>query len=214
MSRKKVIIWLVSLFVSVWFLCNSILLLMTPASLQLIYQLPWIPTDQYGLSRTEQLDQAHQVLSTLYPWNKQIPTLQSLEMTEREIRHMKDVKISLFTTLIIYAGVSEILLKAFFMFKDKETWQQIIRRSSQLTLSIAGVITLGVVFFWNTFFTLFHQVFFPQGNWSFPPEALLIRLFPENLWITYAIVVILVWLGLHLMIYWASRVLAERTKRG
>lgn len=34
----------------------------------------------------------------------------------------------------------------------------------------------------DTFFARFHAVFFESGTWTFPADALLIRLFPERFW--------------------------------
>jgi integral membrane protein (TIGR01906 family) len=34
------------------------------------------------------------------------------------------------------------------------------------------------------FFALFHSLFFESGTWTFPYDALLIRLFPESFWAT------------------------------
>jgi integral membrane protein (TIGR01906 family) len=52
----------------------------------------------------------------------------------------------------------------------------------------AGVVTpvaLGVIglIAFGPFFTLFHEIMFPQGNWEFPADSLLIQTFPEPFWI-------------------------------
>lgn len=39
---------------------------------------------------------------------------------------------------------------------------------------------------WNTLFTAFHQVFFPQGNWMFPANSLLIQTYPIESFVQYA----------------------------
>ena len=40
----------------------------------------------------------------------------------------------------------------------------------------------------NGFFSAFHGLFFPQGNWTFSSESLLICMYPLNFWIGMAIV--------------------------
>ncbi|MCD8316622.1 MAG: DUF1461 domain-containing protein, partial [Eggerthellaceae bacterium] len=50
---------------------------------------------------------------------------------------------------------------------------------------IAVVVVLGI---WGAIdfqglFRIFHQVFFPQGNWAFSSESLLITMYPTNFWI-------------------------------
>jgi integral membrane protein (TIGR01906 family) len=49
---------------------------------------------------------------------------------------------------------------------------------------IAAMVILGVFAFaaFDTAFTLFHEVFFPGGNWAFPADSNLIRLYPEPFW--------------------------------
>ena len=53
---------------------------------------------------------------------------------------------------------------------------------------IGGVVLallVGVTDF-NAFFAWFHSLFFADGTWTFPYEALLIRVFPLPFWITAA----------------------------
>jgi hypothetical protein len=46
---------------------------------------------------------------------------------------------------------------------------------------VAAVGVLAVVAF-DQLFLLFHEIFFPQGNFLFPPDSNLIRLYPEWYW--------------------------------
>lgn len=46
-------------------------------------------------------------------------------------------------------------------------------------LVLTALLLLAALFFSQTFL-LFHEVFFPQGNWQFPLESALIRLFPRG----------------------------------
>ncbi len=47
------------------------------------------------------------------------------------------------------------------------------------TLALTALLILAALVFSQTFI-LFHGVFFPQGNWQFPAESALIRLFPRR----------------------------------
>ena len=42
------------------------------------------------------------------------------------------------------------------------------------------------------FFTMFHQVFFSQGNWTFPYDSLLICALPTNFWIGMGIICLVI----------------------
>jgi uncharacterized membrane protein len=44
------------------------------------------------------------------------------------------------------------------------------------------VIGLFAFFAFDTVFLLFHEIFFPGGNFSFPDNSNLIRLYPEPFW--------------------------------
>jgi len=46
-------------------------------------------------------------------------------------------------------------------------------------------VLVGVVDF-DAFFTWFHSLFFAEGTWVFPYEALLIRVFPLRFWVAAA----------------------------
>ena len=55
---------------------------------------------------------------------------------------------------------------------------------------IAGFVALGVWAFidFNGFFGAFHGVLFPQGNWTFPYDSLLICALPTEFWIGMGVV--------------------------
>jgi integral membrane protein (TIGR01906 family) len=47
-------------------------------------------------------------------------------------------------------------------------------------MPVAGAVLATTDFDW--FFSAFHGLFFQPGSWTFPADALLIRLFPETFW--------------------------------
>jgi uncharacterized membrane protein len=53
----------------------------------------------------------------------------------------------------------------------------------------------------NWFFTTFHEIFFPQGNWQFPPGDHMITLFPDGFWSDVTLLVGLVTLGLAVTVW-------------
>ena len=106
--------------------------------------------------------------------------------TANELSHMLDVKrlIDALWRVHLVSGVL-ILGSLVILLADRAT-----RRSAYLALMIGGILTTGLLlvmaFFvlvgFDTFFVQFHEVFFPQGNWTFDYRDSLIRLFPEKLW--------------------------------
>ena len=41
---------------------------------------------------------------------------------------------------------------------------------------------------WESAFTLFHQLLFPPGTWSFPANSTMIRLYPPEFWFDAAMI--------------------------
>jgi uncharacterized membrane protein len=59
------------------------------------------------------------------------------------------------------------------------------------------------VFYFNTIFTTFHFIFFPQGNWLFDGSSLLITLFPTQFFFDitlrifiYALIQVAIFIGI------------------
>jgi integral membrane protein (TIGR01906 family) len=103
--------------------------------------------------------------------------------------HMADVKHLIRTMQLIYYGAAVVCI-ALFVYsynKFKEHAHEFIRIISKAALysSIAAIIFLMLTFLMAVFsfdflFVIFHMIFFPQGNWMFSPDSLLITLFPQQ----------------------------------
>lgn len=57
------------------------------------------------------------------------------------------------------------------------------------------LLTVAAVLGFSFFFEFFHQVFFPQGNYSFPADSLIIQCFPPLFWMLN-----LIWLQLGVLV--------------
>jgi integral membrane protein (TIGR01906 family) len=121
-----------------------------------------------------------------------------LKPAERD--HMRDVR-TVFGTFYLVAAISALVLVVWFALARGRGRARLWRRMSRAGLvvgvaTIAGGIT-GLVFF-DTAFQLFHEVFFPQGNFLFDPRTdRLVQLFPEQFWLesTIGVGAVLVVLG-------------------
>lgn len=73
-----------------------------------------------------------------------------------------------------------------------------------MTVFIGGLLILA----WDSLFIGFHRLFFPQGNWAFPADSILITLYPDWFWFDifgyYLILVLLFSLAL-LSLYFHPR---------
>jgi len=104
-----------------------------------------------------------------------------LNYTSSELSHLEDVKkVMAWTNIVYLLLLLFVTIYIILKIKDrsKEELISLLRTGGKVTLISIGIIIFLSLFFFNTLFTLFHQVFFPQGNWMFPPDSLLIQTFP------------------------------------
>ena len=107
--------------------------------------------------------------------------------------HMVDVRNVLIPATILFAA--SIALLAVLLARSRRRawlWRGIACGSG--VLALAGVVVgIAVVFFFDAAFLLFHQVFFPQGNFSFDPRTQrLTQLFPDQFWTETSIAIAVV----------------------
>ncbi len=62
-----------------------------------------------------------------------------------------------------------------------------LRGAALAVAATVAIAALAAVADFDTFFARFHDVFFEPGTWTFPADALLIRLFPESFWVASGI---------------------------
>ncbi|MBI2665931.1 DUF1461 domain-containing protein [Candidatus Woesearchaeota archaeon] len=107
--------------------------------------------------------------------------LTSLGFTYLEISHLQDVKKVMFLIdklFLFFLVVSFGMI--FYLGKDMDTLKKIFLCSGISTIIGTIFLLLSAIFIFPSAFTIFHQVFFPQGNWIFPVDSLLIKIFPET----------------------------------
>jgi hypothetical protein len=116
--------------------------------------------------------------------------------SDDEKSHMRDVKFVIsginfmyYSSAIFFIIIFGILY--FIVKKDKVDFVDIISKillyGSMASLAFLIIIFLWVVFSFDTLFFIMHLAFFPQGNWMFPSESLLITLFPEQFFFDIAL---------------------------
>jgi integral membrane protein (TIGR01906 family) len=123
-------------------------------------------------------------------------------LKEAEREHMRDVR-GVFLGFFAVAAVAALLLVGLFVLERRgERRRRLWRRLERTGYATAvGTLVVGVagLLFFDAAFTLFHEVFFPGGNWMFDPRTdRLVQLFPEVFWVesTIAVGVTVIILGL------------------
>ena len=172
--------------------------LLTPLFLQVEYNMPYFPPDQYGFTKADRLKWAPYALNYLTN-NADISYLANLKFedgkplyNERELSHMNDVKRVTQGALRVWY-VSLALLALLGLWAWFGGWWPAYRlglmRGGWLMVGLAvlvGLIALiGIsispdLFF--SFFTGFHHLFFEGDSWLFLFSDTLIRLFPIRFW--------------------------------
>ena len=103
--------------------------------------------------------------------------------TEAERSHLQDVQ-HVFTIGNIFFWILTVIIVVFlFLYRKKKRdsktdLSEIIFNSGITIVSAVVIILIAIIFNFNTVFTIFHKIFFPQGNWLFPYDSLLILTFP------------------------------------
>lgn len=100
---------------------------------------------------------------------------------EQEKSHLQDVKHLLKYSYYLLEIITVIL--AFCLIDE---WKKIIKYGTILLL-----ILLAIGFFipFDSFFTSFHELLFPQGNWQFATDSTLIQLYPASFFENYGIAI-------------------------
>ncbi|MDP7140833.1 MAG: DUF1461 domain-containing protein [Candidatus Woesearchaeota archaeon] len=126
--------------------------------------------------------EAEQVLDNVFVFFEG-KELSSEFFEEKEILHMKDVKRLIERgSYLLYSLVGSFLILVVVLIKT--TNRNKVVKYLGFSLIAGGSIVIGVslllwLFDFSSLFTNFHLIFFPQGNWMFPSESMLIGLFPK-----------------------------------
>ena len=116
----------------------------------------------------------------------------SINYTSSEISHLQDVRGVTKGERYLFIAVYLIVILIFGAnMKNKFFSKKLLRYGGITTAIIMGIILLFSLVSFNEIFTLFHQLFFPQGNWMFAPESLLIQTFPFNFFTNIGIIIFL-----------------------
>lgn len=112
----------------------------------------------------------------------------TLPYTSNEASHLLDVKrIILLTDIFFYILIIPLLGLLTAAHSQKIPLQKLFRYASGTTILSLTIILLFTLFLFDIFFRWFHLLFFPQGNWLFPADSLLIQTFPLNFFTLFAV---------------------------
>ena len=145
---------------------------------------------------------------------------QTTQVDLADVRHMEDVKSVVWLDYWLFV-VSALYSAGYFtaMLIGKRNQK---RQDLASGLKRGGIATIGLICFlgvfavtsFDWFFTTFHEIFFPQGNWQFPMGDHMITLFPDGFWSDVTLLVGLVALVLAVIVWvagfmWLGRIKAK-----
>jgi integral membrane protein (TIGR01906 family) len=190
--------WLVTILVPVTLIGIGLRVLLTPLFLQVEYNMPYFPPDDFGFTKADRLKWAPYALNYLTN-SADISYLGDLKFddgkplyNERELSHMKDVKrVTQGALKVWYASLALLALLGVWAWFGGwwSAYRLGLMRGGWLMVTLAVIVgliaVLGIsidpnLFF--SFFTGFHHLFFEGDSWLFLFSDTLIRLFPIRFW--------------------------------
>ena len=199
-----------SLAVPLVLLLSGVRPLLSEQFLQFEYRRPGFPEDAYGFDIEDRIKYGPYAINYLFNgeamdylaslrlpaencWNSAADAADCPLFSERELRHMVDVKHA--TTLAFALAIICAVVGLCTAFAGRQIeWLRSdiavgMRRGCKLTLlSIASLATVSLAA-WDRAFDAFHDLFFAAGTWRFPFSDSLIRLYPEQLFIDAALLI-------------------------
>jgi integral membrane protein (TIGR01906 family) len=202
--KLNILSWLVAILIPLVLIGLGIRALLTPVFLQIEYNMPYFPPDEYGFTKEDRLKWAPYALDYLVN-SADISYLGKLTFddgsplyNERELSHMEDVKrVTQGALNVWYISLALLTLLGIWSWRGRFDYAQHgmqayrlgLMRGGWLMVGLAATIGLIVVIgilinpnvFWN-FFAGFHALFFEGDSWLFLYSDTLIRLFPIRFW--------------------------------
>jgi integral membrane protein (TIGR01906 family) len=189
---------LVTLLVPIALIGLGLRILLTPLFLQVEYNMPYFPPDQFGFTKADRLKWAPYALNYLTN-SADISYLADLKFqdgkplyNERELSHMNDVKrVTQGALRVWYISLAALALlgvwawvgdwgEAYRLGLMRGGWLMVLLAITIGVIALVGISVNPDIFF--TFFAGFHHLFFEGDSWLFLFSDTLIRLFPIRFW--------------------------------
>jgi integral membrane protein (TIGR01906 family) len=196
--KLKILSWFVTILVPIALLGLGLRALLTHTFLQIEYNMPYFPADNFGFTKEDRLHWAPYAVDYLVN-SADISYLGDLKFddrsplyNERELSHMADVKRVTHGALNVwYISLALLVMLGAWAWRGRwmQAYRQGLRRGGWLMVGLAGalgmIVVVGILInpniFWN-FFAGFHALFFKGNSWLFLYSDTLIRLFPIRFW--------------------------------
>jgi hypothetical protein len=127
-----------------------------------------------------------------------------------EIQHLRAVHVVLFGFLALAAiGAVVLVMGVLTVRRAPWFWEALSRGAAALVIALVAIGIFAAVAF-DQAFTLFHEIFFPGGDWSFDPATEhLVQLYPTPFWELTASALVGASALIGVAVWWAGRHLAS-----
>jgi integral membrane protein (TIGR01906 family) len=177
---------------------GSVQLLVTEVYLGFEYNKASFPSDPNGFDRSQRIAYASDNFRYVRE-NQPLDVLATQRLGDkplynsRELEHMQDVQ----SVYLVAYRVWQVSLAVLVLIGLTKIRRLEIDIEFAKSLGYGGLMTVGIItvvgilaiLAWQTWFVVFHQVFFAPGTWSFETSDTLIRLFPEKFWFDAALTI-------------------------
>lgn len=115
------------------------------------------------------------------------PIALSAAFAPDEVSHLKDVR-DVMASARLATGLAAALLTIWLVASlVVRRWASIKRGlfwGGSVALGLVALLAIASLVDFSAAFTAFHGLFFKAGTWEFPPDSMLIRVFPGGFWMT------------------------------
>lgn len=188
---KKLINALVSGSIPILVSGLSLLILLSPAFINLEYRRPGFPEDSYGFTLEERLEFGNQTRRYLIS-GMTLSDLKELEFAEggpiyidRELSHLEDVKVVLQGVFKVLSGAAGVFFAGAILAyttAGRDAFARAISLGGRITTGLLLLLLIFTLASFQALFTNFHRIFFEGDSWLFYYSDTLIRLFPIRFW--------------------------------
>ncbi len=132
--------------------------------------------------------------------------MRSYGAQDDEISHMYDVSNVIKTIdFFFYLFLLNIFFILFYLNKEGINIMDVLEKIFYTSLVLLSFLAFFILISFNFSFTLFHKIFFPQGNWQFSFDSFLITTFPESFFSMTAIRIFILAIVLALVLFAYSK---------
>lgn len=199
---------LIAIFTPVLFVVAAVRLVGTPVFLWFTYRRPGFPEDPQGFGLEERMLYGSYGMDFLFnlanfryladltgPDGEPLFTSDGSDMNE--VSHMVDVKEVVWIAMLVGMGLLLLTLVFALMLRSWRpgSFARGVFAGAWATVAVLIALAVLAILDWRMFFAEFHNLFF-DGNWAFPDDFTLIRLYPNQFWVDAGI-----WIAALLVIF-------------